>query len=297
MPPASIRRTAFTLLELLVVVAILAILIGLLLPAVQKVRAAAIRAQSMNQLRQINLALQNYASIHDGLLPGVKDATHDFPLEDTGPLYNVWPLIEGEITDYGAALAKAGVSRTWTWHTVFMSPADPSVPLLTKLQAGYLLSSYSANMAAFEGPPSLDGGFPDGTSHTIAYAERYCFLPAKDPVYPHAWGGYELQGGAPAFGVPGGSRRATFADRGFHDVGPVTSGNPPVSRSSRPGITFQLRPQFADADYGVLQSSYPTGLLVSHFDGSIHFLPASISESVFWAMVTRAGGEVADDNW
>ena len=78
------RNEAFTLIELLVVIAIIGVLVGLLLPAVQAAREAARRAQCVNNLKQIGLALQNYHGIHQTLPPGYV-SNFDGGGNDTGP--------------------------------------------------------------------------------------------------------------------------------------------------------------------------------------------------------------------
>ena len=111
------------------------------------------------------------------------------------------------------------------------------------------------------------------------------------------------------------TRRPAFADNGpvvlgalsplllpnalieFNDVYPVTSGNPPTTVGSIPGLTFQVAPRIADCDPRLAQTPHPSGMIVALGDGSVRTLSPGMSPATFWAAVTPAGGEVFGPDW
>jgi len=306
---ASLGKRGFTLIELLVVIAIIAILIGLLLPAVQKIREAAARMQCSNNIKQIGLAVQNYASANqDKLPPGMAAWTqagntggypggsfhwHLLPYLEQGNIPQT--LSQGGIYySWGASGSVNGQSTSAAIKT-YLCPSDSSHAngARSNNAGGWPVTSYFRNYLLFDTgggyqpPPATNGYYftlskynvgniPDGTTNTVAVVERYA------DILPNNYSGSQYSG----LWTHHGQDRFHW---GYAQWAPVygqwSTGAPQIG----------VKPN--QAAYYLPNGGHSTTVQVGLMDGSVRGVSAGVSAVTWLYAITPDDGQTLGSNW
>jgi prepilin-type N-terminal cleavage/methylation domain-containing protein/prepilin-type processing-associated H-X9-DG protein len=301
------RWRGFTLIELLVVIAIIAILIGLLLPAVQKVREAAARSQCSNNLKQISLGTVNCSDSNGsklppsvGLYPQLTAAPNN---SDGGTFLHILPYIEQQglfnSTYFPAGQTQDGRNGNFAVYTqwsggvqniVVKTYACPSDPTMNTTASGYGgggppgnggTGSYGINGQVFRygygwGPAftSYPSQITDGTAYTIFYTEKLSHL----------------------FGCTGCCN--DYDNNYWPDWGPIIASGD-CGQPTGTAAMFQIgcRGDPSNCDGNRASSPHPNGINVGMADGSVRYVNVNVNPNTWWAAMTPSNGEVLGNNW
>jgi prepilin-type N-terminal cleavage/methylation domain-containing protein/prepilin-type processing-associated H-X9-DG protein len=313
------HRPGFTLIELLVVIAIIAILIGLLLPAVQKVREAAARAKCQNNLKQWSLALHNYHDVN-GKLPFGSTNNSATTHRQTWVMY-VWPYVEQTAlagrSDYKQPFY---VPPFTVWYTlnglcgqhvpIYLCPSDngqvdQNVGQYQRTRGNYVVNwgnaLYDDRRSASAGGTAvatnfgpfyhIDGrrdrpgtvtivGITDGTSNTLLLSESLIAKVASD----NDWRG-DIHNDDGVFR--------------FHTVVTPNSSAPDLISSTTfftPNNDPLMPIALGNPQRAAARSRHTGGVNASMSDGSVRFVSNSIALNTWMAMGSMAGGEVVQNN-
>jgi len=289
------RWRGFTLIELLVVIAIIAILIGLLLPAVQKVREAAARTQCTNNLKQIALGTANMLDSHQGLIPpNLGMYPNSFPSVgngEGGTLFHLLPYVEQDnaykasypyndpyngsqpsYSEYMAVIQQLVVKG-------YICPSDPTNTQKAQGDWNLTAASYAANGQVFTGDRwnTNYGRFPafisDGTSNTIFYTEKEATTLGSCPGVLAT--GYNY----------------------WQDWGAVIAASN-AGQPTGPGAYFLIQPMPLGQGCGSVASTGHTGgIQCALGDGSVRNVAQGMSNTTWWYALTPSGGEVLNQDW
>jgi len=294
MPHATQSRHGVSLIELLVVIAILSIAIGFLLVAIQKTRTAAALVQNKNNLHQIMLGMHQAAESGGGRIDNlVRSSMPNVPTDHNASLFSrLIPYVHGIQTT-----PKGTSSAEWLEYAspnvkVYRNPSDSSWDYDPAEADVRGKCSYALNIFAVDGSVSLISSLPDGTGQTIAFGDKYAVKGSRNGTVAQTVNLYTGIFNPRFEDELYGHRRATFADKGWEDVVPLTDPATASTRASVPGKTFQVQPRPEEVDASILQTPHQAGVTVAMFDGSVRTISHAVSEAVFWAHVTHAGGEV-----
>lgn len=288
-------RRGYTLIEILVVIAIIGVLIAMLVPAVHKVREAANMVACSNNLHQLGVAVHNCHDTYRKMPPGIgwypgetspgaygTVFFHLLPFVEQDPLYK---------SSYASGNYFAGNNAVFTKGIpVLRCPSDPSnnpggiVP--DNMGVLWGASSYAANAQIFtrvtaggllsnpQGYARILASFPDGASSTLMFVEKYARCTnANYPAGGNLW----------AYWITSGQVRP------YHP-GFAISWN---GYSIGPGSRFQVQPRafLGMCDPTVASSPHTGGIHVTMGDASVRFLSAAIPPNTWWYLCTPAGGE------
>jgi prepilin-type N-terminal cleavage/methylation domain-containing protein len=290
---SSSRHAAFTLIELLVVIAIIAVLIGLLLPAVQKVREAAFRTQCSNNVKQIALAVHNYADTNNGRLPNL--STWNPPVIQSSAFFDLLLYIEQEnlyrtalqinyqtdgypyylsTNGYVAIYNSPSAGNTWPGSNAESTNYAANYFVLGRINPG-VQQRYTPYATCK--PPYTLANIPDGTSNTVLLGEKN----SEGTFWPCPMSNIN---NAPTFGCV----LNASAPYPYSYWGPYCQDSlqPPL-RVSQPGNWSFLR----------ASSVHTGGMVTSLADGSVRNVSYSISPQTWLSAISPDDGQVLGSDW